>query len=230
LGKEYFEGGPYGKQSQWIIKRNYKILFDYGKTVFPHLFERELKILDFGCAFGVGASWLSKQVKGIIVGVDISSYAIQKAKTFFPHNNMFFYKLDLSKELDNKFLIAKHGRFDVIFSRDTIEHLPKEKHEVTVKNFFRLLTNKGVVMASMANGLNPYSYFCDRTHVGLRMPWSYSYLFKECGFKIVKSFEKQGIPVSRRFKEDEQLIEVTIPLFGFVTYIFAKKIKEQKTR
>ncbi|MBS7657055.1 MAG: class I SAM-dependent methyltransferase [Candidatus Bathyarchaeia archaeon] len=231
MGEEYFEAGPYGRQSRLIIKRNYKILFDHGKIVFPSLFERELNILDFGCALGVGASWLSTQVKGTIIGVDISDYAIQKAKKLFPYGNMLFYKLDLSTERDTKFLIAKHGYFDAVFSRDTIEHIPKEKHEAIVKNFFHLLIDGGVVLASMANGLNPYSYFCDRTHVGLRTPWSYSNLFKEAGFEVVKSFQKQGIPISRMAKEDERLIEVTIPVFGFVFYIFAKKkMKQQNTK
>jgi len=223
LGEEYFEAGPYGRQSRLIIKRNYKILFDHGKAVFPHLFEKKLKMLDFGCALGVGTSWLSKQVKGTVIGIDISDYAIQKAKTLFPCSNMFFYRLDLSKSPDAKFLVAKHGLFDVVFSRDTIEHIPREKQKAVLRNLFRLLTDNGVILASVANGLNPYSYFCDKTHVGLRTPLAYSNLFKELGFKIVKSFEKQGIPVSRRSKEDELLIEVTIPLFGFVIYIFAQK-------
>ncbi|MBS7614534.1 class I SAM-dependent methyltransferase, partial [Candidatus Bathyarchaeota archaeon] len=228
LGKEYFEAGPYGGQSFLIIKRNYKILFDHGKTVFPRLFEKHLNMLDFGCALGAGTSWLSKHVKGTIVGVDISSYAIQEAKKMFPCNNIFFYKLDLSKRPDAEFLIAKHGVFDAFFSRDTIEHIPREKHRAVLRNLFRLLADNGVVLASVANGLNPYSYFCDRTHVGLRTPFSYNNLFKESGFEIVKSFEKQGIPVSRRSKEDELLKEVTIPIFGFAVYIFAKKKTAQR--
>jgi len=223
MGKEYFESGPYGKQEYRIIERNYQILFEYGRRIFPDIFRRKLKMLDFGCAFGVGTFWLSNKINGIVVGVDISEYAIQKAKKLFLSNNIKFYCLDLSVIENINFLIRIHGKFDVIFSRDVIEHISKEKQKVIIKNFSTLLSDGGAVMIGTANGLNPYSYICDKTHIGLRTPWSYKRLFKEAGITIVKSFEKQWIPFLWRFRKDRSLMEIDLPLFGFMVYIFAKK-------
>jgi len=78
-------------------------------------------------------------------------------------------------------------------------------------------------MIGIANGLNPYSYICDKTHIGLQTPWSYKRLFKEAGITLVKSFEKQWIPFLWRFRKDRSLMEIDLPLFGFMVYIFAKK-------
>ena len=139
MGKEYFESGPYGKQEYRIIERNYQILFEYGRRIFPDIFRRKLKMLDFGCAFGVGTFWLSNKINGIVVGVDISEYAIQKAKKLFLSNNIKFYCLDLSVIENINFLIRIHGKFDVIFSRDVIEHIPKEKQK-SYQKFFNLTT------------------------------------------------------------------------------------------
>jgi len=138
FNKYYFERSSYGKQEAKIIERNYKYLLKEGLKYFPEILNEEiLKILDFGCAYDVGTSYLAKIFKNsIIVGVDISDYAIKKAKRLHQKiKNLNFRNLDLYQERSVKFLIKKYGYFDVIFTRDVLEHIPKERQEIVGKIF-----------------------------------------------------------------------------------------------
>jgi len=223
--REYFETGPYGKQDSKIIERNYKNLLDIGFKHFPELSKMDnIKILDFGCAFGVGTNYLSKMFsKRLVVGVDISKYSIQKANRLFSNrDNLKFHCLDLSRLESLNFLVERYGYFDVIFARDVLEHIPKEQQEIIVKNFSIILKNGGIVIASIANRLNLYSYICDKTHIGLRPPWFWKKVFSK-HMKVVKCFERQWIPFLWRFRKDKKLAEIRLPLFGFMIYLFAKK-------
>jgi len=223
--REYFEKRSYGKQDFKIIERNYKNLLDKGFKYFPEISKiNKIRILDFGCAFGVGTNYLSRVFnKGLIVGVDISKYSIQKANRLFPsRDNLKFHCLDLSKPKSLNFLVKMYDHFDVIFTRDVLEHIPKNKQEIIVKNFSTILKSGGVVMASIANGLNLYSYLCDKTHVGLRPPWFWKKVFNKY-MKVVKCFEMQWIPFLWRLREDKKLNEIHLPYFGLIVYLFAKK-------
>ena len=221
-GKEYFEVGPYSKQQPIIIKRNYENLLKHGLKIFPEIVKRRVKVLDFGCATGVGTYWLYKRLNGVVVGIDISKYAINKAKKLFSRHNIYFHNLDLSENDSVKFLLKRYGSFDIIFSRDTLEHIPKGKQETLIRNFHLLLNNGGIIMAAIANQLNPYSYICDKTHLGLRSPWFWRKIFQRY-FKIAKCFEEQWIPFLWRLRGDRKLIEIKLPLFGFIIYVFSKK-------
>jgi len=224
FNKYYFERSSYGKQEAKIIERNYKYLLKEGLKYFSEILNKEgLKILDFGCAYGIGTYYLSRVFKNsIIVGVDISDYAIKRAKILYQKvKNLYFHNLDLSQERSVKFLIEKYGHFDVIFTRDVLEHIPKEQQETVVKNFSIILKRGGIVFASIANGLNLYSYVCDKTHIGLRPPWFWKKIFNKY-MKVIKCYEKQWIPFLWRFRRSRKMIEIHLPLFGFVIYLFAK--------
>ena len=223
--REYFEIGSYGKQDFKIIERNYKNLLDKGFKYFPEISRKDrIKILDFGCAFGVGTNYLSSVFsKGLVVGVDISEYAVQKANKLFSNKkNLKFHCLDLSKTKSLNFLLKNYGYFDMIFTRDVLEHVPKKYQKVIVKNFSIILKNGGIVMASIANGLNLYSFICDKTHIGLRSPWFWRNVFSKY-MKVIKCFEMQWIPFLWRLRKDKKLIEIRFPLLGFIVYLFAKK-------
>jgi len=196
FNEKYFESSPYGRQDPKIIERNYKNLLEKGLKYLPEISSiKKIRILDFGCAYGVGANYLSNRFKdGVIVGIDISEYAIQKARKIYSNKRkLIFYSLDLSKKESLDFLINEHGHFDMIFTRDVLEHIAKEWQEITLKHLSLLLKKGGVIIASIGNGLNPYSYICDRTHIGLRPPYFWKKIFNKY-MKVVKCFEKQWIP------------------------------------
>lgn len=222
--KKYFEEEGYGKQSPEIIERNYKVLLKETHRVFPEMFRRTngIKVLDFGCGYGIGTNYLSKVFDGLIVGVDISKYAIRKANNLFSKTNLKFYCLDLSTQESLKFLIDSYEYFDIVFTRDVLEHIPKAQQEIIVKNLSTLLRRGGAFIAAIPNGLNPYSYIVDKTHIGLRSPWSWRKIFSKY-LDVIKIYEKQWLPFLWRLRKDKKLIEIRLPLIGFMIYLFARR-------
>lgn len=219
--KDYFERGPYGKQDIQIIRRNYKILLENAKVA-NFLPSNPRQVLDFGCAYGAGTTFLSEQFQDAhIVGVDISEYAIDKAQAYYKRGNIDYYCLNLSRPDRFDFLKERYGVFDLIFSRDTLEHIALDKQEeIIVVAFAELLKEDGTVIAQTPNKLNPFSYE-DKTHIGLRSAKSWKILFKKF-FRDVNIFEKQFLPIIWKFRESKELLEFTLPIFGYNIYIFAR--------
>ncbi len=226
--KDYFECRSYGKQGEEIIQRNYRILIEKARKVFPEVFSNNLAnytILDFGCAYGAGTFFLSKVFpNATIVGVDISRYAIEKAIGRYSSKNITYLCLDLSRPRDVEYLKGRiHNKFDIIFTRDTLEHIPKRAHEYYIRTFASLLKENGIVIAQTPNNLNIYAHLCDKTHIGLGSPRYWRNLFKRY-FKEVKVSTMQYIPIIWRVRKNRGLVEIPCPLFGFNVYIFCRRI------
>jgi len=222
--KEYFESS-YEKQDIQIIQRNYKILLDNAKTAIP-LPSNPERILDFGCAFGAGTTFLSEQFpKAHIVGVDISEYAINKAKLSYNRENIAYYCLDLCCSDHLNVLKEKYSEFDLIFTRDTIEHITLNKQKEVLATLAKLLKENGTLIVQTPNKLNPLSYF-DRTHIGLRSPNSWRRLFR-IFFEETVILVKQYVPFIWRTR-NKGLLELPLPCFGYSIYIFCRGQKNDQ--
>ncbi len=220
FNKDYFEEGPYGKQDIHIIRRNYKILLDNAKTAIS-LPNNPERILDFGCAFGAGTTFLSEQFqKAHIVGVDISEYARKRAQSNYERENINYYCLDLCRSDHLNVLKEKYSEFDLIFTRDTLEHITLNKQEEVLATLAMLLKENGMLIAQTPNKLNPILHK-DKTHIGLRSAESWKTLFQEI-FREVKIFTKQYLPIIWQFRKNMELFEFTLPVFGCNIYIFCK--------
>jgi len=220
FNKDYFEEGPYGKQDIHIIRRNYKILLDNAKTAIP-LPNNPERILDFGCAFGAGTTFLSEQFqKAHIVGVDISEYAIERAQSNYERENINHYCLDLCRSDHLNVLKEKYSEFDLIFTRDTLEHITLNKQEEVLATLAKLLKENGTLIAQTPNKLNPLLQK-DKTHIGLRSAESWKTLFQEI-FQEVKIFTKQYLPIIWRFGKNRELFEFPLPVFGCNIYVFCR--------
>ena len=99
------------------------------------------KILDASCGCGYGSFFLSLIAKEIL-GVDISEEAIKFADAYWGNSNVIYKKFDLCcssyKEL---------GKFDVIVTFETIEHL-KNPIDETLRKFTEILNDDGVLILS----------------------------------------------------------------------------------
>ncbi|MGC9203087.1 MAG: class I SAM-dependent methyltransferase [Thermoproteota archaeon] len=178
-------------------------------------------ILDFGCAYGAGTMFLSEQFpEAHIVGVDISEYAINKAQAYYRRENVDYYCLDLCWSDHFVFLKEQYGAFDLIFSRDTLEHIPLNKQEEVLATLARLLKGGGTLIAQIPNKLNPLLNR-DKTHIGLRSAKSWKILFQEY-FQEVKVIEQQYLPLFWRFRKNRELFEFPLPVFGCNIYIFCR--------
>jgi len=114
------------------------------KHVERYLFARDYckdkDVLDAACGCGYGSNILSKEANTVL-GVDYSQEAIDYAKKYWIAENISFRQFDLNFDL------TPLGRFDVIVSFETIEHLdiPIIK---TCQNFYKSLYNGGLLILS----------------------------------------------------------------------------------
>ena len=138
------------------------------------------RILDFGCGSGIPVSRdLSEKYK--VVGIDISERQIQLAKTNVP--NAEFINSDI---LETHF---ENNTFSAIVSFYALFHLPKEKHEGVLRNFFNWLKPKGILLITVGNRNQPP--YIERNFYGVTMFWSnygrldYLKIVENIGYKIV---------------------------------------------
>lgn len=220
FNKDYFEESLYGKQDIQIIQTNYKVLLDNAKAT-NLLPSNPKRILDFGCAFGAGTTLLSEQFpKSHIIGVDISEYAISKAKLSYNRENIAYHCLDLCRSDHFNFLKERYSAFDLIFTRDTLEHIALDKQEKVLVALVKLLKKNGTLIAQTPNAYNPLLHG-DKTHIGSRSTKSWKTIFQKL-FQEVKIFEKQYLPIFWRLRKNRELFEFPLPFFGCNLYIFCK--------
>ncbi|RCW71992.1 class I SAM-dependent methyltransferase [Saliterribacillus persicus] len=107
------------------------------------------KVLDFACGSGYGTHIIAKKCKkeiDEIIGVDIDKDAITYAKSNYYHPLSSFLQENV---LDEK-LSSKLGKFDVILSFETIEHI--EEEDLFLQNIFNLLKTGGILILSTPFG------------------------------------------------------------------------------
>ena len=78
------------------------------------------RVLDVACGPGYGSSFLAKWGATSVTAIDISSEAIEKAKSTFPSKNVTYVEGDPCRLGE---LLPTDSRFDLICSFETIAHL-----------------------------------------------------------------------------------------------------------
>lgn len=97
-------------------------------------------VLDAACGCGYGSNILSEVAKSVL-GVDYSQEAIDYAQKYWGAKNITFNQFDLNSDL------TALGRFDVIVSLETIEHLDAPVTE-TCRKFHQRLRSGGLLIIS----------------------------------------------------------------------------------
>ncbi len=102
--------------------------------------KKEGRVLDVGCAYGYLLERFPNSWQKF--GIDISGYAIEKAKKKLPAAN-FFVK-DAQENLP-----FEEGFFDVILLIDVLEHL--QAPELALKNIYKVLKGGGILYIATPN-------------------------------------------------------------------------------
>lgn len=153
----------------WIFSR---IVQQHGKEPLAHV--------DVGCAFGYFVSYARRLVRRS-VGVDVSPYAIARARALFPEIDFFEARAEQLPFADES--------FDIMTSFDTLEHLPDVGRALT--EFRRVLRSGGTTLIRV-----PYAGFwrrCwgwrdrDTTHVSVLTWDAWKDAFARAGFTIERS-------------------------------------------
>lgn len=106
----------------------------------------QVKVLDVGCGNGLISIQLG-QMGFEVKGIDISEKAILKAAAANNLSNVSFEVIDAEE------LKVQHQKYDVIICSEVLEHL--HKPEIMVKTLHTLLTNDGILIITVPNGLGP---------------------------------------------------------------------------
>lgn len=114
------------------------------KKNYPDL--KKLRVLDVGCGIGQIHPFLKGEFKEL-VGVDVSSKCLEKAKEANPENTYFLG--------DGNKLPFEDNEFDVALTICTMHHVPPENWEKFVQEIHRILKPQGALCVFEHNPYNP---------------------------------------------------------------------------
>jgi len=142
------------------------------------------KLLELGCGEGFFLEHAEKHYE--TYGVDISEYAIKRAKTRCKNTKLYVK--------DARNLDFKDNQFDIIVSFDMLEHL--QEPGSTIRESNRILKPKGLLLTSFPNTQslgrswkreNWFGYR-DKTHVSLLSKAMWIKLLNAAGFQVLGVF------------------------------------------
>ena len=138
------------------------------------------KILDIGCAFGYFLKNIGKSFK--LYGIDISEYAIGRAKKILPKAKLICADASESMPFQKNY-------FDVVTAFHVIEHV---KHpESIIKNIKKVLKPGGYLFLEAPINFwfrKIIKYFDkDKSHISILSISEYIKLLEKNGFKIVET-------------------------------------------
>jgi len=201
--KDYFE------ERYSVLDKNRmaedKERLDFLKKYLPS--KSKIKILDVGCGMGYYLN-ACDQENWETFGVDISQYALEKAKNY---TKARLYQLDLNY----KSLPFSDNFFDAITAFDFIEHLRDDK--LFVQEVKRVLKkDNGIALFLSPNGHSKYD--TDHTHFNIYSQNKLLNMLRQASFTIIHSSEFRGytqriIPL-RRYRPLNWLNKRLCDLFG----------------
>lgn len=194
--KAYFETGSKkiidrvtGKEKKWGYhgtdwSGNYYIVHGLLETLNCEIGS----IFDAGCGQG---SFVDYAIRCGFVskGCDFSKFAVDSAHHY---SKGFVYQCDVTKGIPEE-----SESYDVVFSSDMLEHLPKSKERFVMEEFYRItrkwiflqfpvVSNVRDVFDIEIHGEDHplYAHFMIAGHLNMQLRSWWDYLFKEIGFVI----------------------------------------------
>lgn len=188
FNKNYFEKNKDSNYKSYkdmeLLKKNY-----FQKIIKDIKIKKDFKILDIGCAYGYFLK-LCEDNGCKTYGIDISKYAIKKAKKI-TKAKLYCY------DVNNGLFFFKKNTFDLIIMFDVIEHLDspfkilKEVKRVLKKNGIIIITTPNInsidlFIKKIFGKDNKWHGFFDQTHKYIFCPESLKFIVKKYNFKIIK--------------------------------------------
>ena len=94
----------------------YKNIIDQKRYINVLQFVKGKRVLDCACGVGWGSYIMAKAGAEQVVGLDLSSNAINTAKKYYNHDSILYQE-------DNIYNFSSNEKFDVITSFETLEHV-----------------------------------------------------------------------------------------------------------
>lgn len=171
------------------------------RYVFAGGYVKGMSVLDIACGAGYGSSLLFEAGAADVTGVDISAEAIQFALNHYGKAGIKFMDRNAEK--------FKNGRYDVIVSFETLEHL--EKRQQFLGNLRSMIKDQGVLIISTPNKTITSPM---KTPSEIRNAYhKYEYIEKDfvaalqnAGFKAIQKFGQHAYPGIFKFQPVSRLL------------------------
>lgn len=191
------------------------------RPIIPWIFEGNgKKSLEIGCALGYGVN-LFHDLGFDSYGIDISEYAIKKAKEQNPLLTDHFQEVDIQK---SKPFPSRFRSFDIIICFEVLEHL--KKPERALQNFFVTLKSGGCFIGSTPNPrtLSPINrlYGMDPTHISEFRPQKWKKIMEKIGYNNINVETVHIIPFIHRAIAKKKYIK-TPQIFGCTSLLYGEK-------
>ncbi|WP_117169972.1 class I SAM-dependent methyltransferase [Paraliobacillus sediminis] len=151
------------------------------------------RVLDFACGTGFGTHIIAKKLKNEItevIGLDISTDALEYAKHHYYHPKSSFFQADVT----DSSLIERYGEFDTIVSFETLEHI--EAEENFLSNVYKLLKPGGKLILSTPFGEGRDKPCGSPFHVHQLTPEEFEQLF--ANYSTVTHYVQKGALIEPR--------------------------------
>lgn len=140
FGQAYFRGGEGSNYQDYARRQGRKIVWLPALWIFRRLCRQyapePITHLDLGCAFGYFLFHAQSAAIERSVGVDLSPYAVQRAKDLFPTLEFFLSPADA--------LPFPEHAFTIITSFETLEHVPDVG--AVLREVHRVLRPRGTLL------------------------------------------------------------------------------------
>ncbi|KAJ8255283.1 hypothetical protein GJAV_G00203130 [Gymnothorax javanicus] len=176
-------------------------------------------VLDVGCGIGGGDFYMARTFGVKVLGMDLSSNMVEIATERALKENLPSVQFEVGDATKRVF---KEGSFDVIYSRDTILHIPDKLR--LFKNFHTWLKPGGKVLISdYCCGENLWSpqfqeYVQQRGYI-LYTPSQYGKFLEQAGFSRVRAED--------RTSQFMQVIQMELQKMEAITEEFMKEFSEE---
>lgn len=135
-----------------------------------------LRVLDYGCSSGVITNYIAESVREII-GIDIDTVAIEKAKKKYKKRNVSFVASNAIK------VPYKDGSFDLVICNQVYSYL--DSPQLMIQEIYRVLKKGGVCLFTGDNLLRPIEPLYNLPFIRL-LPKSLTIaLLKTLGYKNI---------------------------------------------
>lgn len=175
-GERFYEGYGGLLNQYWWARRFYAQLIKRHK--------RSGKLLEIGCGLGHVLRRLEDQFE--TYGIDVSGYAIERARTNTPRSQLRVATAEEAGSLP--------GPFDVIAAFHVVEHL--EDPAAVLKQCARMTAPGGILVIATPNTEAPFAkrkgdrWYAntDPTHCSLKPPREWIDLVRDAGYHIRRTF------------------------------------------
>lgn len=144
-----------------ITNPNTKTLID--RYVFASNFCKDKKVLDCACGHGYGTKILEALGAKEVYGVDIDNNAIDKANKRY-HTKQFEFS-DVTTDWTSPSNFDYVGKFDVVVSIETFEHIPRDKVTTMLTNFKNVCSKGGKIIITTPHRFSEKFEYNGGTHL-----------------------------------------------------------------